>query len=279
MKKVIVGFVVGIFIISSSAVSAANNQIKIDGTTIITDLHPVIKNNRVMVPLRMISENLGAQVDWSNSKVIVTKGNTTIHLTPNSNKAIKNGQSIIIDGKPFIENQRLFVPLRFIAEAFDSKVNYSNSTVSVDTKPLIINDVKVDAIQHEYHMFMGGVVQQIQGNANIDAIYQTIMKYKHEKVEAPAHYSWQADIDTPGFFHKNAQYDFLNSTGTSIKQYDIYSLLIQSSAPINTHKILLHDVTENQWYVFSQAGHDSIIKQIENARVNGFLVIISNNAA
>ncbi len=45
---------------------AAGTSIKllIDGQAIQSDVAPVISNNRTMVPLRVISEGLGAQVAW-----------------------------------------------------------------------------------------------------------------------------------------------------------------------------------------------------------------------
>lgn len=48
---------------------AAGTSIKllIDGQAIQSDVAPVISNNRTMVPLRVISEGLGAQVAWDGT--------------------------------------------------------------------------------------------------------------------------------------------------------------------------------------------------------------------
>lgn len=56
------------------------------------------------------------------------------------------------------------VPLRFIAEGFGCDVSYGNHTVTIETKPLVIDGVEVKALQQEYRMIMGGVVNQINGN-------------------------------------------------------------------------------------------------------------------
>jgi hypothetical protein len=181
-----------------------------------------MKNNRTMVPLRVISENLGAAVSWSRTEVTLTKGDMKVILKLNSATAEKNGAKFTLDAKPYMNNNRIIVPLRFIAETFGCKVNYSNSTVTVDTKPLFIDGVKVKALQHEYHMTMGGVVQQIRGNAYNEAIYNIFVKNKGSKVEAPENYSWMYFMDYPGTYYKEGQYDFLDAEGKSLKRFDNY---------------------------------------------------------
>lgn len=165
-----------------------------------------------------------------------------------------------------------------MAEAFGCKVNYSNFTVNVDTEPLFINGVQVKALQQEYHMIMGGVVQQIHGNAYNKTIYNMFAKNKGEKVEAPSDYSWSFTIDTLGSYYKNAQYDFLDSKGKSLARYDVYSLI--RSFPTELLKeypeTLVHDVSKDEWYLFSDTASQSIYKIIHNATNNGFLTIISN---
>lgn len=60
MKKAFFGVFFAIFLfISSSTTYAAENQIKVDGVAIASDVKPEIKNKRTMVPVRVISENLG----------------------------------------------------------------------------------------------------------------------------------------------------------------------------------------------------------------------------
>ena len=182
MKKAIIGVFLAIFLfISSSTTYAAENQIKVDGVAIASDVKPEIKNNRTMVPVRVISENLGASVEWSNSKVILAKSDMKVILTLNSSTAKKNGEKMLLDVKPYMKNNRIFVPLRFIAETFGCNVNYSNFAVTVDTEPLFIDGVQVKALQQEYHMTMGGVVQQINGNAYNETIYNIFVENKGKR--------------------------------------------------------------------------------------------------
>lgn len=279
MKKAFFGVFLAIFLfISSSTTYAAENQIKVDGVAIASDVKPEIKNKRTMVPVRVISENLGASVEWSNSEVILAKGDMKVILTLNSSTAEKNGEKMLLDVKPYMKNNRIFVPLRFIAETFGSNVNYSNFVVTVDTEPLFIDGVQVKALQQEYHMTMGGAVQQINGNAYNETIYNIFVENKGEKVEAPANYSWRFTIDTLGSYYKNAQYDFLDQEGNSLVRFDVYSLIRTFPSELLTGypEILIHDVSKDEWYLFSDTARQSINQLIDTAAKNGFLTIISN---
>lgn len=282
MKKVIPVIIFALTVLTSSPAFAADQSIKIDGVAVVSDMKPELKGNHTMVPLRVISENLGAKVEYSNSQVTFTKDEMKVTLKPNSNTAVKNGVTVKLDVKTFVKKNRIFVPLRFIAETFDCKVNYSNSGVTVDTAPLIIEGVQVKALQEEYHMSMGGVVQQINGNAYNRAIYNMFVHNLGAKVEAPANYSWSLNLDVPGSYYKNGQYDFQDNKGNSLKCFDIYTIL-PGTYPDDTMKqypkVLVYDGSEHQWYLFSDTALNSIYNLINRAFDNGFVKVISNTVA
>jgi hypothetical protein len=267
-----------IFSLTNSTVYAAENVIKIDGVTIASDAKPEIRNDRVMVPVRVISENLGATVEWSNPEVTLSKGGMKIILSLNSNMATKNGEQMRLDSKPYIKNDRVFVPLRFIAETFGSKVNYGSYVVTVETDPLVIDDTPIVALRNEVHMTMGGIVQQVVGNAYIEGIYDLFADNALEEVEAPTHYSWAYTMDILGSYYKNAQFDFLDSKGDTVVRYDVYSLIEQfpeellEGYPVR----LVHDVTQDKWYLFGESARESISNLFQNAEANGFVKVISN---
>ncbi|MFJ6268153.1 copper amine oxidase N-terminal domain-containing protein [Lysinibacillus xylanilyticus] len=279
MKKIFSGiFLAMILMLTSLPAYAAHSTIKIDGVVVTTDAAPETKNNRTMVPLRVISENLGATVNWTDSKVTLTNNKMQITLQPNSNTVIKNGKIELLDVKPYLKNSRLFVPIRFIAETFGCQVNYQNSTVIVDTAPLVMNNVKVKAVQYEYHMTMGGVVQQIQGNTYNKALYKVFTENKGKVVDAPADYSWQINLDDPGSYYKDGQYNFMSHENKSIQQFDLYSL----NGPFSDEElkgypeVLIHDVTADKWYLSTVKARESINQLINTATNNGFVKVLSN---
>jgi len=88
----------------------------------------IVQNDRTLVPLRVISETLGAQVDWNADlrAVTVTSTDTTIVLTIGSLQATVNGQAVALDTAPAIYSDRTYVPLRFIAEVMNAQVDYTD---------------------------------------------------------------------------------------------------------------------------------------------------------
>jgi hypothetical protein len=103
----------------------------INGETYTLDVAPYIKlPGRTMVPLRFISEGLGATVDYAPKKgkvkevYIFFKGkNVTLYI--GKNEALIDNEKVYLDAPPEIKPPgRTFVPIRFIAETFGADVEW-----------------------------------------------------------------------------------------------------------------------------------------------------------
>lgn len=130
-------FVVGLSV-TTHAQQSQGYQIIADGKEVqFTDYmgRPWLsEQDRTMVPVRIISENMGYDVDWEQeSTTVVIKGNNTeVRLKVGENTALKNGQKIYIDtqnGKPVDTksvniNDRVYVPIRFVTEVMGGEVGY-----------------------------------------------------------------------------------------------------------------------------------------------------------
>jgi len=94
---------------------------------------PVIENGRTLVPLRIIAENLGAQIGWDpdNRKVTIVNGNVNINLVIGNNNAVINGKKVSLDVPPSIKNNRTMVPLRFISEHLGAQVDWDEATQTI----------------------------------------------------------------------------------------------------------------------------------------------------
>ncbi|WP_277217976.1 copper amine oxidase N-terminal domain-containing protein [Peptoniphilus vaginalis] len=104
------------------------NGIIVNDHIVYSDVYPYIKNSRTYVPIRFIAEELGYDVKWdgANKKVTMTSDGTKVELTIGSNKMMVNGKAVLLDAPAEIRDDRTFVPLRAIAEAFGEKVDYSS---------------------------------------------------------------------------------------------------------------------------------------------------------
>jgi hypothetical protein len=190
--------------------------------------------------------------------------------------ALVNDKSVKLDVIPSIKNYRIMVPLRFIVESLDCEIKYADSAININIDPLFINDIEINAVQYEYHMTMGGVIQQIKGNGYINSIYDVIKNNIGAETEAPESYSWMIHVDNQ--YYKAGQYDFLDLNGKSLQQYDIYTIYNYSSeAQKNNPKAaVIHDVTKGQWHLFNGQALASLHELVQQSTRNGFLEVISN---
>ena len=98
------------------------------GDEMLNDVAPKIVNDRTMVPVRFIAEALGATVDWNFEgaarKAVVQKGRTTVEIMIGSPVAYVNGVEVALDSPAFIENDRTYLPLRFVVESLGAGVTW-----------------------------------------------------------------------------------------------------------------------------------------------------------
>ena len=90
------------------------------------DVEPIIRNDRTMLPARFVAENLGAAVEWdAEARVVTVKSEAVeIKLTIDSDIATVNGVEETLDSPAFIENDRTYTPVRFIAEKLGKTVEW-----------------------------------------------------------------------------------------------------------------------------------------------------------
>lgn len=103
------------------------------------DQKPMINSdNRTLVPVRFVSQALGATVDWDDQtkQVTIQHNGKTIVLEIGKREA-KVGESIItLDTNADIVNNRTMVPLRFISECMGAEVQWNGAKreVYISTK-------------------------------------------------------------------------------------------------------------------------------------------------
>lgn len=97
------------------------------------DVAPVIENDRVLVPMRNIFAALGAEVAWQGdvNTVLAVKDNNVVALQPGQNFLFKNQNKIEIPTAAIAKDNRILVPIRAVAEAFDTEVYYNANTKTV----------------------------------------------------------------------------------------------------------------------------------------------------
>lgn len=112
-------------------------SVTIDGKAVaFPDQQPIEMNDRVLVPMRAIFEALGATVNWNdaNQSVISQKAGISVQITVDSLIMLKNGKSQMLDQPAILLNDRVLVPVRVVAESFNSTVTWDDASKTVIIK-------------------------------------------------------------------------------------------------------------------------------------------------
>jgi hypothetical protein len=125
-----------IFVLSSNSMALELKNfisVKVNGNFITMDSLPYVKNDRLLISVRFISEALNAKVNWikAEGKVEIIKDEKIIELFPDSNLVKLNGKDVSLDVKCEISNNRTMVPVRFIAESLNCSIIWDKQTLSL----------------------------------------------------------------------------------------------------------------------------------------------------
>lgn len=87
---------------------------------------PVILNSRTLVPIRKIVESMGGTVGWDAATRTVTckRGNSTVSMVIGSKTVKCDGKTMQMDVSPEIINGRTMIPVRFLVETLNCKVQW-----------------------------------------------------------------------------------------------------------------------------------------------------------
>ncbi len=117
------------------------------------------EQNRTIVPVRLISESMGAVVDWDGEKkqVTIRRGETTIRLTIGEQEALVNGEWKEFDTRAVIVNDRTMVPLRFIGVTLGAGIDWDSEekTAHITSPPLEESKPKVEVPEEYYRTETG----------------------------------------------------------------------------------------------------------------------------
>lgn len=123
-----------IFTCMVSTAAYAEINVTLNGNRIDFDTQPEIVADRTFVPLRSISEAMGYSVDWNerDQKVTVSQNGNAVVLFIGSTSAYINSELKTLDAVPYVKNNRTYVPLRFISEAFGCHVNWRDAVSTAE---------------------------------------------------------------------------------------------------------------------------------------------------
>lgn len=95
-----------------------------------------IVDGNVIIPLRIVTENLGFQVNWDSKTrgISITEGSRTINLTVGSKTALVDGSQKQLLAAPVLKDNVTGVPLRFVSEQMGMDVDWNDATKTASVK-------------------------------------------------------------------------------------------------------------------------------------------------
>lgn len=114
----------------------------VNGETVTNDVAPMVVNDRTMLPIRFVAEALGADVLWDGyfQKVSIKSRKTDISIkigekyaSVTEKIALYNQptEEVELDSPAFVENDRTYLPLRFVAEKLGADVQWDDATQTI----------------------------------------------------------------------------------------------------------------------------------------------------
>ncbi|MDU1664286.1 MAG: copper amine oxidase N-terminal domain-containing protein [Peptoniphilus harei] len=179
-KKFILGASILALAIPSLVFANSDIRLWVKGKIVNSDVAPYISEDRTMVPIRVISENLGKVVTWNNDDKKVTikdeKGNEfSLVINEKFMEDISSNvyRKIELDTPAVIKNDRTFVPIRAIAEAFGERVHWDN-----DKRVVVIGD------NYDSKKIKNDEIEKTEDPLGLDYLYNKDMAGKSDEEKA-----------------------------------------------------------------------------------------------
>lgn len=155
MKKLIKRLaIVGLIGLSSVPCLASSHiLINYNGQELKLTNKPISEDERVLLPLRELSEKFDYKVVWDDKNRTIQISNEEAHITLKINEKIArvNGKSMTLDVPAQMIEGVTYVPIRFISEAFDKKVNWDSGKNAVNIEEIRSYTVDPKTNQLIYH--------------------------------------------------------------------------------------------------------------------------------
>jgi len=185
-------------------------KLEMDGEPVLTDVPPILYEmdgaGRTLVPIRFISENVGAKVGWDQATKTVTLdlNDKQISLQINNHIAVVNGKEINLpDNVPAKlmgnnEQYRTMVPVRFVSEHLGLEVGWEGSTstvtISSENEQILSGEVSLieeKTIEQVLYWNLGADPRTLDPSLNettngsnvINNMFEGLMREKNGKIE------------------------------------------------------------------------------------------------
>jgi exopolysaccharide biosynthesis protein len=241
-----------------------------------TDVPPIIREGRTLVPFRAIFETLGLEVQYieQTKTIIGTKEDTEIVLRVDSDKAVVNGKEVNLEVPAVIVKDRTMIPVRFIAENIGLEVGWNDvgrivnimsltaspgtsapenvtvgtHTVNINKTNKTVNVVTVDLNNQDINLEVVTANDRVGGSEN----FQSMIDRKKPVAAINANFFDAYDSLEPyGSIVKDGRFTYLEGENTSLLIKD------KNKVDIDYFKVIIKGYLDgkrvNEWNDTKQA--------------------------
>lgn len=128
----LISFLIGPLIISNADINRSDLHLFVKGR-LVKEHNYFVEQGRFFLSLPALQELLAYEVNYNEStKVIEIKnGMETMRLKLGGNKAVANGKDKAIDAIPTEKGSHVYIPMRFIADAFDENIEWDGKNKNI----------------------------------------------------------------------------------------------------------------------------------------------------
>lgn len=232
--------------------------------------HGILKNNRVLIPIRAVSQNMGIDVKWNQSQKTaqLTKGETVITLAVQFKRALVNQDRVDFDAPVELIQNTTYVPLRFVSQTMGAEVKWDQktkeATVILDGKQVVVKLMKpkyqVPTNQRLSDTRIARLSEKLNEASDLSKVKQVRTYFKPYFTDRLI----QQIIEQEGLHFKEMNFDM--NTATVNYASNTSAMLIQSYIPGNILTGELHYVFDREAHIIYANGAWKVDKVSDHLR-------------
>lgn len=232
--------------------------------------HGILKNNRVLIPIRAVSQNMGIDVKWNQFQKTaqLTKGETIITLAVQFKRALVNQDRVDFDAPVELIHNTTYVPLRFVSQTMGADVKWDQktkeATVILEGKQVVVKLMKpkyqVPTNQRLSDTRIARLSEKLNEASDLSKVKQVRTYFKPYFTDRLI----QHIIEQEGLHFKEMNFDM--NTATVNYASNTNAILIQSYIPGNILTGELHYVFDREAHIIYANGAWKVDKVSDHLR-------------
>jgi hypothetical protein len=111
--------ILAVVLVGTGVAAAQKVKVKVENEVVAFDVMPREVNGVTMVPIRSMLDSMGGSMRWDLEKRTISawKNSRRFDFVVNSRQAVVNDKPVQMDEAPLIKQNRIYVPLKFLADA------------------------------------------------------------------------------------------------------------------------------------------------------------------